>query len=84
MKSEKELKGRYVVGKVVSNKMTKTIVVEVERQVKHPLYGKFIRRRTKLHAHDEKEVCNIGNVVRIQESRPISKKKTWVLVDIIS
>ena len=84
MKTEKELKGRYVVGKVVSDKMDKTIVVEVERLVKHPLYGKFIRRRTKLHAHDEKEVCNIGNIVRIQESRPISKKKTWVLVDIIS
>lgn len=84
MKTENELKGKYVVGKVVSDKMSKTIVVEVERLVKHPLYGKFIRRRTKLHAHDEKEVCNIGNIVRIQESRPISKKKTWVLVDIIS
>jgi small subunit ribosomal protein S17 len=84
MKTENELKGKYVVGKVVSDKMCKTIVVEVERQVKHPLYGKFIRRRTKLHAHDEKEICNIGNIVRIQESRPISKKKTWVLVDIIS
>lgn len=84
MKTENDLKGRYVVGKVVSNKMSKTIVVEVERLVKHPLYGKFIRRRTKLHAHDENEVCNIGNMVRIQESRPISKKKTWVLVDVIS
>lgn len=84
MNTENESKGKFVVGKVVSNKMTKTIVVEVERLVKHPLYGKFIRRRTKLHAHDENEVCNIGNVVRIQESRPISKKKTWVLVDIIS
>lgn len=82
--SEKVLKGKFVIGKVVSNKMEKTIVVEVERQVKHPLYGKFIRRRTKLHAHDEKQVCKIGNMVRIQESRPISKKKTWVLVDVIS
>ena len=82
--SDKELKGKFVVGKVVSNKMQKTIVVEVERRVKHPLYGKFIRRRTKLHAHDEKQICEIGNVVRIQESRPISKKKTWVLIDIIS
>lgn len=82
--SDKELKGKFVVGKVVSNKMEKTIVVEVERQVKHPLYGKFIRRRTKLHAHDEKQVCKIGNMVRIQESRPISKNKTWVLVDVIS
>lgn len=82
--SEKELKGKFVVGRVVSNKMQKTIVVEVERRVKHPLYGKFIRRRTKLHAHDEKQVCEIGNMVRIQESRPISKKKTWVLVDVIS
>lgn len=84
MKTENELKGRYVVGRVVSDKMAKTIVVEVERLVKHPLYGKYIRRRTKLHAHDENEVCNIGNIVRIQESRPISKKKTWVLVEIIS
>lgn len=82
--SDKELKGKFVVGKVISNKMEKTIVVEVERQVKHPLYGKFIRRRTKLHAHDEKQVCKIGNMVRIQESRPISKNKTWVLVDVIS
>lgn len=82
--SDKELKGKFVVGKVISNKMEKTIVVEVERQVKHPLYGKFIRRCSKLHAHDEKQVCEIGNVVRIQESRPISKNKTWVLVDVIS
>lgn len=82
--SDKELKGKFVVGKVVSDKMEKTIVVEVERQVKHPLYGKYISRKSKLHAHDEKQECKIGNIVRIQESRPISKKKTWVLVDIIS
>ena len=82
--AENELKGKFVVGKVVSNKMQKTIVIEVERQVKHPLYGKYIRRRTKLHAHDEQQACKIGDMVRIQECRPISKKKTWVLVDVIS
>ncbi|OGV34627.1 MAG: 30S ribosomal protein S17 [Legionellales bacterium RIFCSPHIGHO2_12_FULL_35_11] len=82
--NEKVLNGRLVVGKVVSDKMEKTIVVEVERQVKHKLYGKIIRRKTKLHAHDEKQVCKIGNIVKIQESRPISKTKTWVLVEVIS
>lgn len=80
----KESKGRLVIGKVVSDKMEKTIVVEVERQVKHRLYGKFMRRKTKLYAHDEKEVCQVGNIVKIQETRPISKTKTWVLVEIIS
>ncbi|MDF1757712.1 MAG: 30S ribosomal protein S17 [Legionellaceae bacterium] len=82
--SNNELNGRLVVGKVVSDKMEKTIVVEVERQVKHRMYGKIMRRKTKLHAHDEKQVCKIGNIVRIQESKPISKTKTWVLVEVIS
>ena len=80
----KKLNGRLIVGKVVSDKMQKTIVVEVERQVKHPKYGKIVRRRTKLHAHDESQVAKIGNVVRIQESRPLSKTKSWVLVEVIS
>ncbi len=79
-----EANGRTVVGKVVSDKMQKTIVVVVERTVKHPKYGKIMRRRTKLHAHDENQVCKIGNTVKIRESRPLSKTKTWVLVEVIS
>lgn len=73
-----------MVGKVVSAKMQKTIVVMVERSVKHPKYGKILKRRTKLHAHDESQQCRIGNTVKIQETRPISKTKTWVLVEVIS
>lgn len=82
--SSSEIKGRTMVGKVVSDKMQKTIVVMVERSVKHPKYGKILKRRSKLHAHDETEVCKIGNVVKIRESRPISKTKCWVLDEIIS
>ncbi len=79
-----KLKGRTLIGKVVSDKMQKTIVVVIERSVKHPKYGKILRRRTKLHAHDEHEVCKIGNIVKIRESRPISKMKSWVLDEVIS
>ena len=82
--SNSEANGRTVVGKVVSDKMQKTIVVVVERTVKHPKYGKIMRRRTKLHAHDENQVCKIGNTVKLRESRPLSKTKTWVLVEVIS
>ncbi|NOZ53655.1 MAG: 30S ribosomal protein S17 [Gammaproteobacteria bacterium] len=74
---------RKRIGRVVSNKMDKSITVLVERQVKHPLYGKFIRRSTKLHAHDENNQCNIGDKVTITECKPYSKTKTWRLVDII-
>ena len=80
----KNIKGRTLVGKVVSDKMQKTIVVVIERTVKHPKYGKIIRRSTKLHAHDENQVCKIGNTVRIRESRPISKLKSWILDEVIS
>ena len=73
---------RTATGKVVSNKMDKTITVLVERRVKHPLYGKYIKRSTKLHAHDENNECTIGDVVTIAESRPLSKTKTWKLVKI--
>jgi small subunit ribosomal protein S17 len=73
---------RTVVGKVVSNKMDKTITVLVERRVKHPVYGKYITRSSKLHAHDADNSCNIGDTVTISESRPLSKTKTWVLQDI--
>lgn len=79
-----ETNARTLIGKVVSDKMTKTVVVLIERSVKHPKYGKIIRRRTKLHAHDENQVCKIGNIVKIRESRPLSKLKTWVLVEVIS
>ena len=72
-----------ITGQVVSNKMDKTIVVMGERRVKHPLYGKFIRRSTKYHAHDENNECNIGDVVTIKECRPFSKTKSWTLVTII-
>lgn len=73
---------RTVVGKVVSNKMDKTITVLVERRVKHPVYGKYITRSTKLHAHDADNSCNIGDTVTISESRPLSKTKSWMLQDI--
>lgn len=82
--SNTETNARTVVGKVVSDKMQKTIVVVIERTVKHPKYGKIMRRRTKLHAHDENQVCKIGNTVKIRESRPLSKLKSWVLVEVIS
>lgn len=82
--STNESNARTMVGKVVSDKMDKTIVVMVERSVKHPKYGKILKRRTKLHAHDENQVCKIGNTVKIRESRPLSKTKSWVLVEVIS
>jgi len=63
--------------------MTKTITVAVERKVKHPIYGKFLKKTTKFHAHDEKNECNVGDVVKIMESRPLSKTKRWRLVEII-
>tara|TARA_R110002072_G_scaffold150059_2_gene298147 strand:+ start:5248 stop:5511 length:264 start_codon:yes stop_codon:yes gene_type:complete len=66
-------------GKVVSNKMDKTITVLVERQIKHPLYGKYIKRSNKIHAHDPENVCQEGDLVTIQETRPISKSKAWKL-----
>ena len=74
---------RTLTGKVVSDKMDKSIVVLIERRVQHPLYGKSIRRSTKLHAHDESNTAKIGDVVTIKESRPISKTKSWTLVEVI-
>ena len=70
-------------GKVVSNKMQKTIVVAVEDHVKHPLYGKIVKRTYKLKAHDEKNECSIGDTVKVMETRPLSKDKRWRLVEII-
>jgi small subunit ribosomal protein S17 len=71
------------IGVVSSNKMTKTITVKVERKVKHPLYGKFVKKTTSFHAHDEKNEASIGDVVRIMETRPLSKTKRWRLVEIV-
>ncbi|SNZ10957.1 small subunit ribosomal protein S17 [Persephonella hydrogeniphila] len=72
------------VGKVVSDKMDKTVVVAVERQLPHPLYGKRIKKTSKFYAHDPENKCKTGDIVRIRESRPISKLKKWVVVEIIS
>jgi len=74
---------RTVSGRVVSNKMDKSITVLIERKVKHPIYGKFIRRSTKIHAHDETNVCNEGDTVLIEQCRPISKTKCWKLVKVV-
>jgi small subunit ribosomal protein S17 len=74
---------RIVVGTVISDKMNKTIVVQVERKVKHPLYGKYVRRFSKMYAHDEDNACKIGDLVVIQQSRPLSKTKRWKLVEIL-
>lgn len=87
--SETEIQGenvkstRQLTGRVTSNKMHKTITVSIERQVQHPLYGKFIRRRTRLHAHDEANDCGPGDLVLIEECRPLSKTKAWRLVKVI-
>ncbi|QCI22942.1 30S ribosomal protein S17 [Buchnera aphidicola] len=74
---------RTLQGRVISNKMQKSAVVAIERFVKHMIYGKFIKRTTKLHIHDEKNECTIGDLIEIRESRPISKTKSWVLVRVI-
>lgn len=71
------------IGVVVSNKMQKSIVVAVKRKVKHPIYGKFVNKTTKFYAHDEKNECGVGDLVRIMETRPLSKLKRWRLVEII-
>lgn len=75
--------GRSVIGTVVSNKMHKTIVVEVERKVKHPLYGKYMKRFSKMYAHDDANICKVGDIVLIKQSRPISKTKHWELVRVV-
>ena len=74
---------RILSGKVVSDKMDKSITVLVERLVKHPMYGKYVKRSTKLHAHDENNECNIGDTVSIQECRPLSKTKCWKLIEVV-
>jgi small subunit ribosomal protein S17 len=80
---KQDKKVRTIQGKVVSNKMDKSIVVLTERRVKHPIYGKFMNKSSKIHAHDEDNKCTIGDVVTIKECRPLSKTKSWTLVDVI-
>jgi len=74
---------KVIIGKVVSNKMQKTTVVSVERKVMHPKYGKFIKMTSKFKAHDEKDECGINDIVKVMETRPLSKDKRWRLVEII-
>lgn len=82
MTEEVAKRSRTVSGKVVSNKMEKSITVLVERRVRHPVYGKYVTKTTKLHAHDENNECQPGDLVTIKEVRPVSKTKTWALVSI--
>jgi small subunit ribosomal protein S17 len=82
--SENAKTERTLEGRVVSNKMQKTVTVLLERQVQHPLFGKIIRRSTKVHAHDEAGECREGDTVRIRECRPMSKTKNWRVVDIVA
>ena len=82
--TEKTKQLRTVEGRVVSNKMNKTVTVLVERQVKHALYGKYLRRSTKLHAHDETNACNEGDLVRVAECRPLSKTINWQVIEVIT
>ena len=81
--SAAEKSTRTATGKVVSNKMDKTITVMVERRVKHPVYGKYITRSSKIHAHDESNQCGIGDTVTVGETRPISRTKTWKLLEVV-
>jgi small subunit ribosomal protein S17 len=74
---------RTLTGKVVSNSRDKTIAVLVERKVRHPIYKKYIKRSTKVHAHDEKNECGLGDVVKVSESKPFSKTKNWALVEVV-
>ena len=82
--SEQENSTRLVTGRVISDKMDKSITVLVERKVPHPIYKKYVKKSTKLHAHDENNECNIGDVVNITSVRPMSKTKSWNLVGIVS
>jgi len=81
--SEQDKAMRTVTGCVVSNKMDKTITVKIERKVPHPLYKKYVRRSTKIHAHDENNECAIGDVVMVVECRPLSKSKSWRLLKVV-
>ena len=80
---EKTKTARSLSGRVISNKMNKTITVQVDRRIRHPLYGKTVTRHTKLHAHDESNECKEGDLVQIEECRPLSKSKAWRLVKVL-
>ncbi len=82
MKTKRGLR-KVRIGKVVSNKMDKTITVAVERRFKHPIYGKFVKKTVKFKAHDENNVCSEGDIVKIMETRPLSKTKRWRLVEVV-
>ncbi|WP_275097736.1 30S ribosomal protein S17 [Sedimenticola hydrogenitrophicus] len=82
--SDQNNSNRTLEGRVVSDKMDKSITVLVERKVKHPIYGKFIRRSTKVHAHDEANECGIGDMVVVEQCRPLSKSKAWRLVKVVT
>ena len=82
--SETQKSQRTIEGRVVSNKMQKTVTVLIERQVQHPLYGKIVRRSTKVHAHDENGQCKEGDLVRIAECRPLSKTKNWRVIEVLT
>ncbi len=81
--TEQKVSERTTIGKVVSSKMDKTIVVSVERKVKHPLYGKYIKRSSKMYAHDDENTCKAGDIVLIKQCRPLSKTKHWMLVQVL-
>jgi small subunit ribosomal protein S17 len=82
--SEEAVVERSLLGRVISDKMDKTIVVMMERQIKHPLYGKFIKRSKKYHVHDENNECKIGDTVTFKECRPLSKSKHWTLIKVVN
>lgn len=81
--SDENKTNRMLEGRVFSNAMDKTVTVLIERRVKHPLYGKFMRRSTKIHAHDENNICNQGDLVRVEQCRPLSKTKSWRLLEVL-
>ena len=83
MSEQQASSNRTLQGRVISDKMDKTVTVLVERQVQHPIYGKFIRRSTKVHAHDENNECRTGDMVVVEQCRPLSKTKTWRLVRVV-
>ena len=83
MTDESKSKARRATGRVMSNRMDKTVTVLVERRVPHPLYGKYVKRSTKIHAHDEQNDCNEGDLVVIEECRPLSRTKSWRLVEVV-
>lgn len=83
MNAENKSLKRTLVGRVVSNKMSKTVTVLIERKVKHPVYGKYVTRSTKLHAHDESDRINEGDLVEVAETRPLSRTKTWTVLRVV-